>query len=125
MDAPKASEPNKPSQEGLIRALSNLLSSHASLFVIELEEAKGFAWSYFVHVAIIVVCSVLFFIMFSVGVVVYFWDSYRLTAILALLGSYLLIIMIALVNLIRIKKKTKLFISTKEELLKDKEELLS
>ncbi|MFD1259648.1 phage holin family protein [Entomomonas asaccharolytica] len=124
MDAHKASEPNKPSQEGLIRAIFNLLSSHVSLFVIELQEAKDFTWSYFVHVAIIVVCSVLFFIMFSVGIIAYFWDSYRLTAILGLLGSYLLIIMIALINLVRIKKKTKLFTSSKEELLKDKEELL-
>lgn len=124
MDAPKASELNKPSQEGLIRAIAKLLSNHVSLFVIELEEAKRFVWGYFIHIAIIVVCSVLFFIMFSIGVIAYFWDSYRLTAILALLGSYLVIILIALINLIRIKKKTKLFLSTKEELLKDKEELL-
>lgn len=125
MDTSKESLPNNPSKKGLIRATVNLLTSYTSLFSIELEEAKGFAWSYLIHTLIIVVCSVLFFIMLSVSVIAYFWDSYRLTSILAMLAAYLIIILIAAISLIRLKKKTKLFVSTREEFLKDKDELLS
>lgn len=125
MDASKESLSNNPSKKGLIRAIVNLLTSYTSLFSIELEEAKGYAWSYIVHTLIIVVCSVLFFIMLSVSVIAYFWDTYRLTAILAMLAVYLIIIMVAAISLVRLKKKTKLFPATREEFIKDKDELLS
>lgn len=121
MDATRASESNKPSKQGFIKSISNFVNSHISLFSLEFNEAKNFAWTFFVHVAVLVVAITLFFILCSIGIVAYFWESYRLMAIFGLSAFYLIIIIISLVSLARVKKNTKLFVACKEELAKDKE----
>lgn len=121
MDATRASESNKPSKRGFIESLCKFTSSHITLFSLELNEAKSFVWVFFIHLAVIVVAASLFLIFSSLAILVYFWETYRLVAILGLLFFYLLVIVIGLISLANYKKNNKLFVACKEELAKDKE----
>lgn len=125
MDAQSASNSGKSSRRGIARALGNLFKSHVRLFSLELDESKEFFLAYFLYIAVCITCSVLFLILFSFVVIVFFWDSYRMTAILGLCGIYLLATLFSLWRLYRLRKNATFFKETVNELVKDQEELLS
>lgn len=120
MDAREASSESVQISKGISQAANDLLNSHMSLLSIELEEAKQFYRQCFTRMAILIIFSILFLVLFSMGVIIYFWDTYRLLSIAGLLSVYLLVIFIASLSLFRLQRKTKLFTATKEELIKNK-----
>lgn len=120
MDAKEASGDSVKASKGLSQAAVRLLNSHVSLLSIELDEAKQFYRQCALYVAILVTFGGLFLILFSFGVVVYFWDTYRLESIVCLSLVYLLLMIVTGVSLWRLNKRTQLFVATKEELVKDK-----
>lgn len=125
MDAIKASESNKPKKEGFSKTLSKFINSHVALLSIELIEAKKYATAYLIHIIMLVVAMMSFFIFCSVGIIVYFWENHRLTAIFCVACFYLVIFIISLLSLARLTKQTELFVSSKEELAKDMEMFLN
>lgn len=112
---------SKVDKQGLINSVGLFIDAHVTLLAIELEEAKKFAKAYLVHTIILIIAIIFFLIFLSVAIITYFWESYRFTAILGLAGFYLIVFLINVVSLYRLNKQTELFVSCKEELVKDKE----
>lgn len=120
MDAEKKSTESVQASKGLNQAVINLLNSHVSLLSIELEEAKRFYVQCFIRMAILVTFGLLFLMLFSMGVIAYFWDTHRMVAIICSSLACLLVMLGAGLSLFSLNKKTQLFVATKEELVKDK-----
>lgn len=120
MDVKEASSESINSSKGLSQAAINLLNSHVKLLSIELEEAKKFYWQCFIRMAILVIFGMLFLIFSSIGIIVYFWETQRMVAIGCLSIGCFLLMMTAGFSLLYLRKKTKLFSATREELIKDK-----
>lgn len=120
MDAKEASSESVNASKGLSQAAINLLNSHMDLLSIEFEEAKRFYWQCFIRMAILVVFGMLFLVFFSIGIIVYFWDTHRMFTLGCLSSVCFLLMIGAGFSLLYLRKKTKLFSATREELIKDK-----
>lgn len=120
MDAKEASNESLNASKGLSQAAIDLLNSHMILLSIEFEEAKRFYWQCFIRMAILVVFGMLFLVFSSIGIVVYFWETHRMFTIGCLSLVCFLLMITAGLSLLYLRKKTKLFSATKEELIKDK-----
>lgn len=120
MDAKEASSESVNASKGLSQAAINLLNSHMDLLSIEFEEAKRFYWQCFIRMAILVVFGMLFLVFFSIGIIVYFWETHRMFTLGCLSSVCFLLMIVAGFSLLYLRKKTKLFSATREELIKDK-----
>lgn len=120
MDAKEASSESVNASKGLNQAAINLLNSHMDLLSIEFEEAKRFYWQCFIRMAILVVFGMLFLVFFSIGIIVYFWETHRMFTLGCLSSVCFLLMIGAGFSLLYLRKKTKLFSATREELIKDK-----
>lgn len=120
MDAKEASSESVNASKGLNQAAINLLNSHMDLLSIEFEEAKRFYWQCFIRMAILVVFGMLFLVFFSIGIIVYFWETHRMFTLGCLSSVCFLLMIAAGFSLLYLRKKTKLFSATREELIKDK-----
>ena len=83
MDAsPPSGEDRTPSLKRFGGALLGLLQNHLELLGIELQEERGYAFRLFLFASLCLLFGLLLLIGLSAALVVVFWDSHRLAAIL-------------------------------------------
>lgn len=108
------------SKDTLVGVAGQLLSNHISLLAIELEEVRQFYWRSLILLALCLGAGVLFFILLNIFIIMLFWDTdYRIAIMLSLLGINFLIALISGLVLMFLRKRTVLFPTIKEELMKD------
>ena len=106
-------------------AFLGLLHSHVELFGIELQEQKARTVSLLLFAGLALVFALLLLIGLSALVLILFWDTYRLTAIIGLCIFYTLAALFCALRLkAAIFDESSPFHATLEELANDRERLL-
>ena len=102
-----------------------LLHSHAELFGIELQEQKARTVSLLLFAGLALVFALLLLVGLSTLVLILFWDTYRLPAIISLCVFYTLACVFCGIRLrAAIFDESSPFHGTLEELANDRERLL-
>ncbi len=115
----------KPSLKRLGGAFIGLLEGHIELFGIEFQEEKSRSLRLFLLGGISLLLGLLILLGLSAAIIIYFWDSYRLTAILGLCGAYAVILLVCVLRMLKLLKEvTSPFQATLEELARNREQLL-
>ncbi|MGY4818468.1 phage holin family protein [Pseudomonas chlororaphis subsp. piscium] len=106
-------------------AFLGLLHSHVELFGIELQEQKARTVSLLLFAGLALVFALLLLIGLSALVLILFWDTYRLPAIIGLCIFYTLAALFCAMRLkAAIFDESSPFHATLEELANDRERLL-
>ncbi|AZC32524.1 phage holin family protein [Pseudomonas chlororaphis] len=106
-------------------AFLGLLHSHVELFGIELQEQKARTVSLLLFAGLALVFALLLLIGLSALVLILFWDTYRLPAIIGLCAFYTLAALFCAMRLkAAIFDESSPFHATLEELANDRERLL-
>jgi uncharacterized membrane protein YqjE len=106
-------------------ACLGLLHSHVELFGIELQEQKARTVSLLLFAGLALVFALLLLVGLSTLVLIVFWDTYRLTAIVGLCVFYTLAALFCGMRLrAAIFDESSPFHGTLEELANDRERLL-
>ncbi|WP_095061082.1 MULTISPECIES: phage holin family protein [unclassified Pseudomonas] len=106
-------------------AFLGLLHSHVELFGIELQEQKARTVSLLLFAGLALVFALLFLVGLSALVMILFWDTYRLPAIIGLCVFYALAAIFCGIRLkSAIYDESSPFHGTLEELANDRERLL-
>lgn len=114
-----------PSSRRLGAAFLGLLHSHVELFGIELQEQKARTVSLLLFAGLALVFALLLLVGLSTLVMILFWDTYRLPAIVGLCVFYVLACIFCAVRLrAAIFDESSPFHGTLEELANDRERLL-
>lgn len=126
MDATPPTAPSRgPSPRRFAGALLGLLHGHVALFGEELKEQQHNALSLFVLTSLSLLFGLLLVIGLSAALLISFWDSHRLSVIIALCAAYALGLLVCLVSLLkRIRTAPAPFSASLEELARDREQLL-
>ncbi len=126
MDDASPSAPGRgPSPRRFGGALLGLLHGHLALFGEELKEQRSLSLQLLVLTGLGLVFGLLLLIGLSAALVIGFWDSHRLTVIIALCAFYgvgLLACLFALLH--RLRTAPAPFSASLEELARDREQLL-
>jgi uncharacterized membrane protein YqjE len=102
-----------------------LLHSHVELFGIELQEQKARTVSLLLFAGLTLVFALLLLVGLSTLVLILFWDTYRLAAIIGLCVFYTLATLFCAMRLrAAIFDESSPFHGTLEELANDRERLL-
>ena len=108
----------------LATTLVGVLQTRLEIFSTELEEAKLQIGQLLMLGLAAVFCLGLGVVLFTVFLVVLFWDSYRLPVLGVMSGFFLVLgIFAALAMRAKSAENTKMFSSTLAELSKDREQL--
>lgn len=128
-----STEENSAGKGGLFDSVKNMavtliamVQTRLELLSTELEEEREWLTSMLTWIFIALFCAAVAVLLATFLVVVFFWDTYRLTAIGSMLGIFILVTAFAwrtAYNLIR--SKPRLFSTTLSELSKDREQLQS
>ncbi|SDY96545.1 phage holin family protein [Pseudomonas sp. NFIX28] len=125
MDESTSTTSQGASPRRLGAAFLGLLHSHVELFGIELQEQKARTVSLLLFAGLTLVFALLLLVGLSTMVLILFWDTYRLAAIIGLCIFYALA---ALFCALRLKAavfdESSPFHATLEELSNDRERLL-
>ncbi|MFZ3282014.1 phage holin family protein [Pseudomonas sp.] len=106
-------------------AVLGLLHSHVELFGIELQEQKSRTVSLLLFAGLALVFALLLLVGLSTLVMIVFWDTYRLAAIIGLCVFYTLASIFCAVRLkAAIFDESSPFHGTLQELANDRERLL-
>lgn len=106
-------------------AVLGLLHSHVELFGIELQEQKARTVSLLLFAGLALVFALLLLVGLSTLVLILFWDSYRLAAIIGLCVFYTLAAIFCGLRLrAAVFDESSPFHGTLEELANDRERLL-
>ncbi|MHC8306693.1 phage holin family protein [Pseudomonas sp. PB3P13] len=106
-------------------AFLGLLQSHVELFGIELQEQKARTVSLLLFAGLALVFALLLLVGLSTLVLILFWDTYRLPAIIGLCVFYTLACIFCAMRLkAAIFDESSPFHGTLEELANDRERLL-
>ena len=106
-------------------AFLGLLHSHVELFGIELQEQKARTVSLLLFAGLALAFALLLLVGLSTLVMIVFWDTYRLPAIIALCVFYVLACIFCAIRLrAAIFDESSPFHGTLEELANDRERLL-
>ncbi|AJO79833.1 phage holin family protein [Pseudomonas chlororaphis] len=106
-------------------AFLGLLHSHVELFGIELQEQKARTVSLLLFAGLALVFALLLLVGLSALVLILFWDTYRLPAIIGLCLFYTLAALFCALRLkAAIFDESSPFHATLEELANDRERLL-
>ncbi|CAI8956368.1 hypothetical protein D3C76_823100 [compost metagenome] len=106
-------------------AVLGLLHSHVELFGIELQEQKARTVSLLLFAGLALVFALLLLVGLSTLVLIVFWDTYRLPAIISLCVFYTLACVFCGIRLrAAIFDESSPFHGTLEELANDRERLL-
>jgi uncharacterized membrane protein YqjE len=124
-------EKDPASEAGLLGSIKKLattlvgvLQTRLEIFSTELEEAKLQIGQLLMLGLAAVFCLGLGVVLFTVFLVVLFWDSYRLPVLGVMSGFFLVLgIFAALAMRAKSAENTKMFSSTLAELSKDREQL--
>lgn len=125
MDAsppPSSGEDRTPSLKRFGGALLGLLQNHLELLGIELQEEKGYAFRLFLFASLCLLFGLLLLIGLSAAVVVVFWDSHRLAAILGLCLAYGLALLFCIARTLKLAQRSEHpFQASLEELARNRE----
>lgn len=125
MDVEPGEEAPKPSLKKLGGAFVGLLQGHLELLGIEFQEEKTRTLRLFLLGGISLILGLLVLVGLSAALVIFFWDSYRITAILVLSAIYAVAMVICVSRALKLAKACATpFQATIEELTRDRERLL-
>ncbi|MBB3101661.1 phage holin family protein [Azomonas macrocytogenes] len=118
-------EPPKPSLKKLGGALVGLLEGHFELLGIEFQEEKARSLQLFLVAGLGLVLALLILVGLSTAVIIFFWDTYRIGAILGLCAVYTIALIICIARAIKLAREcANPFQATLEELARNREQLL-
>ncbi|HEY6612116.1 MAG TPA: phage holin family protein [Pseudomonas sp.] len=110
---------------GIGAAALGLLHSHLELLGIELQEQKAASLRQLLYAGLVLLFGLLLLFALSVLVLLLFWDSYRLEAIIGLCLFHGLGCLFALWRLLAaLRRQSSPFSASLEELARDREQLL-
>lgn len=122
--SPDAEAP-KPSIKKLGGAFVDLLHGHLELLGIEFQEEKARTFRLFLLAGISLIFGLLVLVGLSAAVVIAFWETHRMAAILSLCLTYALLMALCIGRAIRLAKECATpFQATLEEIARDRERLL-
>lgn len=124
MDAspPPADEAIKPSLKRLGGAFVGLLQGHIELLGLEFQEEKSRTFQLFVFAGLCLIFGLLILVGVSAAVVIAFWDSHRLTAIIGLCLLYGLALLFCILRALKLAQRGETpFQATLEELARNRE----
>ena len=125
MDAKYSDEAPTPSLKKMGGALVGLLQGHLELVGIELQEERSRVFRLFLLASVSLILGLLILVGLSAAVVIAFWDSNPIIAILVLCAVYALAMAICISRAIHLAKAcASPFQETVEELARNQERLL-
>jgi len=118
-------EAPKPSIKKLGGAFVDLLHGHLELLGIEVQEEKARTFRLFLLAGISLIFGLLVLVGLSAAVVIAFWETHRMAAILSLCLIYAVLMALCIGRAIRLAKECATpFQATLEEIARDRERLL-
>ena len=125
MDARPGEEAPKPSLKKLGGAFVGLLQGHLELLGIEVQEEKARLLRLFLLSGIALILLLLILVGLSAAIVIAFWDTHPIGAILVLCGLYAIVLAVCISRALVIAKESATpFQATVEELARNRERLL-
>ena len=124
-ETPHASSSRANTPQRIGAALIGLLQGHIELFGEELKDLHKHSLQLLVLTSCCVVFALLLVLGLSAALLIYYWDSYRLTVIFSLCGFYACALLASVLVLTsRIRNASAPFSASLEELACDREQLL-
>jgi uncharacterized membrane protein YqjE len=132
----ESGDPSAPAEDGpvsgLFKSLSNLLAtliaivqSRVELLTTELQYEVTRSAEIVIWILVALLAASMTLLWIAILVVVALWDTHRLLAGLSVIGFFLLITVTALLMLrAKLKSRPRLLNATREELAKDREQLM-
>ena len=125
MDAKPGDEAPKPSLRKLGGAFVGLLQGHLELIGIEVQEEKSRLLRLFLLTGVALILLLLILIGLSAAIVIAFWDTHPIGAILVLCALYATVLAVCISRALVLAKETATpFRATVEELARNRERLL-
>ena len=125
MDAKPGDEAPKPSLKKLGGAFVGLLQGHLELLGIEVQEEKSRLLRLFLLTGVALILLLLILIGLSAAIVIAFWDTHPIAAILVLCALYAVVLAVCISRALVLAKETAApFQATVEELARNRERLL-
>lgn len=125
MEAKYSDEAPAPSLKKMGGAVVGLLQGHLELIGIELQEERSRVFQLFLLASISLILGLLILVGLSAAVVIAFWESNPIVAILVLCVVYAIAMAICISRAIRLAKAcASPFQATVEELARNQERLL-
>lgn len=125
MDAKYSDEAPTPSLKKMGGAFVGLLQGHLELLGIELQEERSRVFRLFLLASISLILGLLILVGLSAAVVIVFWETNPIAAILVLCAVYAVALVICISRAIKIAKAcASPFQATVEELARNQERLL-
>lgn len=125
MHSNNADEAPAPSLKKMGGAVVGLLQGHLELIGMELHEERSRVFRLFLLASISLILALLILVGLSAAVVIAFWDSNPIAAILILCLIYAIAMALCLMRAIRLARESATpFKATVEELARNRERLL-
>ncbi|WP_313088966.1 phage holin family protein [Pseudomonas sp.] len=125
MDSKHADEAPTPSIKKMGSALAGLVQGHLELIGIEIQEERARVFKLFLLASVSFVLGLLILVGLSAAIVIAFWDSNPIAAILVLCALYGIVMAICISRATRIARESASpFQATVEELARNRERLL-
>ena len=125
MDAKPGDEAPKPSLNKLGGAFVGLLQGHLELLGIEVQEEKSRLLRLFLLSGVALILLLLILMGLSTAIVIAFWDTHPIAAILVLCALYAVVLAVCISRALVLAKETAApFQATVEELARNRERLL-
>lgn len=125
METKHADEAPTPSLKKMGSALADLLQGHLELVGIEIQEERARVFQLFLLASIALILGLLILVGLSAAIVIAFWDSNPIAAILVLCAVYAVFLAVCISRAIRLgKESSSPFQATVEELARNRERLL-
>lgn len=125
METKHADEATAPSIKKMGSALAGLVQGHLELVGIEIQEERARVFKLFLLASISLILGLLILVGLSAAIVIAFWDSNPIAAILVLCVLYGAVLAVCISRAIRLAKESASpFQATVEELARNRERLL-
>jgi uncharacterized membrane protein YqjE len=125
MDSKHPDEAPAPSIKKMGSALAGLVQGHLELIGIEIQEERARVFKLFLLASVSFVLGLLILVGLSAAIVIAFWDSNPIAAILVLCALYGIVMAICISRAARIARESASpFQATVEELARNRERLL-
>ncbi|MEK0362905.1 phage holin family protein [Pseudomonas sp. CBC3] len=125
METKYSDEAPAPSIKKMGNALAGLIQGHLELVGIELQEERVRVFKLFLLASISLILGLLILVGLSAAIVIAFWDSNPIAAILILCATYAVVLAVCISRAIRLAKASASpFQATVEELARNRERLL-
>lgn len=125
MEAKHSDEAPTPSLKKMGSALAGLLQGHLELAGIEIQEERARVFKLFLLASISLILGLLILVGLSAAIVIAFWETNPIAAILVLCVVYAIALAICIGRAVRLAKESASpFQATVEELARNRERLL-